>query len=155
MPNAMTLQSHGRLKAAYETMAHRMRNLRASTEKSIERATSLAVTAGSTGAFAYLNERYGQPPANDPSALAEYQLMGVPADLAFGGVATVAVFLGAAGKYEHLVSSVGNGALGAFTYRFGAETGRKHKAQAGQPGGGGAPAQTKASGAASAWGPRY
>jgi hypothetical protein len=145
----MTLASHGRLRAAYETMANRMRGMRLHTEKTIERGAALAFTAGSATAFGYVNERYGKPPASDPSSYPEYTVMGVPVDLAVGGLGTAACLLNMAGKYEHIVSSVSNGSLGAFGYRFGAEYARKHKAQQAA-----APAATKTSGA-TAWGPRF
>lgn len=143
----MSLAAHGRIKQAYETMANRLRNVRKEGEKAIERTAAIAFTSGTATALGYVNEMHGTAPTNDPQGYPEYSLLGVPVDMAVGGVALAATFLGAAGKYDHFVLSIGNGGLSAFGYRFGAEFARKRKAaQAAAP-------AAKTAGAASAWGP--
>lgn len=130
---AFELASAGRMKAAMETMAHRIRNMKQKTEEALDQATTVAFTNGTAMVAGYVNERYGTPPADDASGYKEMKVMGVPADMVAGGILIGGVMLGAFGKYSHLGLSVGNGASSAFLYRFGAEFARKHAAAAGAP----------------------
>jgi hypothetical protein len=148
---AFELANAGRMKAAMETMAHRLRNMKVQTEKTLDQASSVAFTGGTALALGYANERWGKAPTDDAGGYKELTVMSVPVDMLAGGAALAGVFLGAFGKYDQFALSIGNGATSAFAYRFGAEVARKHATQA-------APAQTAASGAlgpgapaASAW----
>lgn len=147
--SAITHHANARLMRAYETLSSRVRSIRANSEKTIDRAVTLGASTVAAGGFGFLNEMYGKAPENDPSGYPEHTLLGVPSDAAAGGVLAAAAMFGLAGKYEHLVISLASGSLNAFSYRFGAEQGRKRKAS-----GGGHPAATKTSGYATPWGPR-
>jgi hypothetical protein len=128
---AFELAAAGRMKAAMETMTHRIRNMKAQTERSLDRASSVAFTGGTALLFGYANERWGAAPPDDAGGYKEVTVMKVPVDMLAGGAALAGVFLGAFGKYDHFGLSIGNGATSAFLYRFGAEFARKHAAQAG------------------------
>lgn len=130
---AFELASAGRMKAALESMAHRVRNMKVKTEEALDQATSIAFTGGTAMLAGYANERYGTPPADDAGGYKEFRVAGIPADMAAGGAAIAGVMLGAFGKYAHFGLSVGNGAASAFLYRFGAEFARKHAAAATAP----------------------
>jgi hypothetical protein len=122
-----------RIKAAFETMQHRLKNIKVQTEKSIERAASVAFTGGTAMLMGYANERWGAPPADDAGGYKEVTVMKVPVDMLAGGIGLAGVFLGAFGKYDHFGLSVSNGAAASFLYRFGAEFARKHPAAAAAP----------------------
>jgi hypothetical protein len=139
---SLAATSPTRIKQAFETMQHRLSNIKKNTERSIERAASVAFTGGTSLLMGYANERWGAPPAADPSGYKELTVMKVPVDMLAGGVGLAGVFLGAFGKYDHFGLSVSNGAAAAFLYRFGAEFARKNPAAAGT-----APAATTTQGA--------
>ncbi len=147
---AFELAAAGRMKAAMETMAHRLRNMKAQTERTLDQASSVAFTGGTALALGYANERWGSAPKDDAGGYKELTVMSVPVDMLTGGAALAGVFLGAFGKYDQFALNIGNGATSAFAYRFGAEMARKHAQQAPA-----APAATSALGpgapAASAW----
>lgn len=116
-----------RMKTSYETAMSRLHNMRKASERGIERAASVAFTGGTATLAGYVNEKWGKPPANDATGMKELTILGLPADMLGGGILLAGTMLGAFGKYDHTALSVGNGALAAFGYRFGAEWAKRHE----------------------------
>ncbi len=119
------IAAHGRVKEQMERLTSRITNMKKSAEKTIHTASTVLFVNAAAGGFGYVNERWGQAPANDPSGLRELTLLGVPADLGLGAAGLIISLFGGLGRYEDMGLSVSNGALAAFTYRFGAEFARK------------------------------
>lgn len=118
-------------RAALETMANRLRSIRRHTEQAVDRATIVGVSGATALGFGYVNERFGTPPANDPSGLKEYTILKVPVDMAVAGVSLAALFLDGFGKYDLVGLGIASGAGDAALYRMGAEFARKHAAAPG------------------------
>jgi len=116
-------RSARRVKEQMERLTSRITNMKKSAEKTIHTASTVLFVNAAAGGFGYVNERWG--PANDPSGLKELTLLGVPADLGIGAAGLIISLFGGLGRYEDMGLSVSNGALAAFTYRFGAEFARK------------------------------
>ena len=139
----MAFESMSRVKELQERLLSRMHNMKKKAEKSIGAAIATVEINGGLAGWGYVNERFGDAPADDPGGLKEHAVMKVPTDLAVGlGLIGVSLF-GGLGKYEEHGLNLGNASTGAFSYRLGAQAGRKALSESG----------TKTSGAAQV-GPR-
>lgn len=113
-----------KLKEYAERMKSRMANVAKKAEVAVDAAMTVVEVGGTAFAFGYVNGRYGALPANaTANALPEYDIAGVPVDLAAGIVLVGLGLLGGAGKYEEHAVRVGAGALGAWGYRTGYQMG--------------------------------
>ena len=113
-----------KLKEYAERMKSRMASVAKQAERSVDAALTVVEVGGTTFAFGYINGRYGAMPANaTANALPEYDIAGVPADLAAGIVLVGVGLMGGAGKYEEHAVRVGAGAIGAWGYRTGFQMG--------------------------------
>jgi hypothetical protein len=92
--------------------------------KWLQRGLAIGLTNGTLFGWGWVNEKFGSTspgaPATGPKNVS---LLGIPVDLAVGGVLTGMSFMGWFGKWSDYVLDVGNGSLGAFAYRMGAELG--------------------------------
>jgi hypothetical protein len=121
----MAFESMARVKELQERLVTRMHNFRKRAEKSMGQAILVVEVNGALAGWGYANERWGDPPADDPNGLREHSIMNVPTDLAVGiGMLGVSMF-GGLGKYEEHGINIGTGSTGAFSYRLGAVAGRK------------------------------
>jgi len=112
-------------KEVQERLLSRMAGMRKKVEKGISQTTEIVEVNGSLFGWGYANERWGEAPADDPSGLKEYKLLGVPADLATGTALLGVALFGGLGKYEDHGIHLGAGSTGAFSYRLGGEVGRR------------------------------
>src|SRR5579872_3080543 len=125
---ALELASVGRMKEQFERMNARVANIKKANEKTIKTAGAIAFVNGTAAVAGYANERWGSAAAADPNGFRELRVLGAPVDL-LGGFAMLGLSLvGGFGKYDEFGLNVGNGALSAFSYRFGAEFARRHAA---------------------------
>jgi len=121
----MAFEGLAKVKALQERLTSRMHSMRAKAEKAIEQTTTVVEVNGTLFGWGYANEKFGEAPADDPSGFKEYKLLGVPADLGAGlGLLGVA-FFGGLGKYDGHGINVGAASTGGFSYRLGAEMGRR------------------------------
>ena len=114
-----------RVKEAYDSLKNRMGRIRKESERTIERALQVVETAGTCGAWGYVNGRWGTVSQHDANAQKEVQLLGVPADIGTGVVLLGVSFFGGLGKYDEHGFNVGTGSASAFAYRMGNELGEK------------------------------
>jgi hypothetical protein len=103
----------------------RIRHMRAAVEKTAGQAIAVAEVNGSLAGWGYANERWGDQPKDDVIGMRELKVMNVPADLAVGLGLLGFTFFGGMGKYEEHGLYLGIGSTGAFSYRLGAESGRR------------------------------
>lgn len=120
-------QSITEVKGAYDRLMSRVSNMKKAAERAAGATQTVLLTNGSIAGFAFANETYGQAPADDATGLKELSVLGAPADLMVGVGMIGLSMMGMFGKYDEMALSVGNGGLGAFTYRFSAEWARKRK----------------------------
>jgi hypothetical protein len=121
----MAFEGLGKIKEMQARLTSRMHSMRAKAEKAIEQTTTVVEVNGTLFGWGYANEKFGEAPADDPSGLKEYKLLGVPADLGAGLAMLGISFFGGLGKYDSHGINVGSASTGAFSYRLGAEMGRR------------------------------
>jgi hypothetical protein len=120
----MDFGSVAKVKEYAERLNARMTNFRQKNEKAIERGFAVLETNGALFAWGYANERWGKT-QDATSGLNEITIVGVPADLGVGLGLLGLSFFGGLGKYAEHGLNLGNGSTGAFSYRMGADLGRK------------------------------
>jgi hypothetical protein len=120
----MDFGSVAKVKEHFERLQARMHNFRVKNEQTIERAFAVVETNGALFAWGYANERWGKT-ADPTIGLNEITVIGVPADLGVGIGLLGLSFFGGLGKYAEHGINLGNGSTGAFSYRMGADLGRK------------------------------
>lgn len=103
----------------------RMANMAVKAERSIDAALTVVEVGGVGFGMGYINGRYGVLPANaTKNTLPEFDVAGVPFDLAGGLALTALSMLGGLGaKYEEHGVRVGAAMLGAYGYRTGYQMG--------------------------------
>jgi hypothetical protein len=126
----MAFESLAKVKELQERLVTRMANMRKRAEKGIGQAMAVAEVNGGLAAWGYANERWGDPPKDDPSGYREVKVMGIPADLTAGLALIGMAMFGGLGKYDEHGLNLGNASTGAFSYRLGAEAGRRAAAKA-------------------------
>lgn len=135
----MAFEGLAKVKEMKERIEGRMKRFREDNEKKIDQGIAIGVTNGGLAALGYANERWGDAPKDDPTGFREIKLAGVPVDVAGGAAVLVTTLFGGFGKYDQVGLAIGNAGTGAFSYRLGAEAGRRGAAKAATTSG--APAQ--------------
>ena len=120
-------------KEALERLQSRMAGMRKTAEKGIEQVTAVVEVNGGLAGWGFVNEAYGKPPKDDVVGMREHAVMGMPTDLVVGLGLLGATMFGGFGKYEQHGLNLSLASTGAFSYRLGAEAGRRHEANAGKP----------------------
>jgi hypothetical protein len=138
---AAAFESLAKVKELQERLVTRMGNMRKRAEKGIGQAIAVAEVNGGLAGWGYANERWGEAPKDDPTGLREVKIMGIPADLTAGLALVGMSMFGGLGKYDEHGLNLGNASTGAFSYRLGAEAGRRAAAKAAQTTTQGAPPQ--------------
>jgi hypothetical protein len=128
----MAYEALARVKQLQERLTSRMANFKKTNEKRIGQAFAIVEVNGGLAAWGYANERWGTAPPDDPIGLREVKVMNVPADLVVGlGLLGVSLF-GGFGKYDEHGLNLGNASTGSFSYKLGAEAGRRAATKASQ-----------------------
>ena len=138
----MAFESLAKVKEFQERLVTRMTNMKKRAEKGIGQAIAVAEVNGALAGWGYANERWGEAPKDDPTGLRELKVMGIPADLTAGIGMLGLAFFGGLGRYDEHGLNVGNASTGAFSYRMGAEAGRRGAQKATQTTTQGAPQMT-------------
>ncbi len=91
----------------------------------VRRGVSIALTNGALFGWGWINEKYGSPsPGAAETGPKNVAVAGIPLDVIVGGAMLAVGFLGVFGKTgSDCAINFGNGSLGAFAYRMGAELG--------------------------------
>jgi hypothetical protein len=121
----MAFEGLSKVKALQERLTSRMHSMRMKAEKAIEQTTTVVEVNGTLFGWGYANEKWGEAPKDDANGFKEYKLLGVPADLGAGLALLGVSFFGGLGKYDSHGINVGAASTGGFSYRLGAEMGRR------------------------------
>jgi hypothetical protein len=122
----MPFESLAKVKQYAERVDARMKTFREKNEQAIERGFQIVEVNGALFGWGFVNEKWGAlPHGADASALKEVTIAGVPVDLAAGAALLGVGLFGGLGKYGEHGINLGNGSVGAFASRMGAELGRK------------------------------
>ena len=96
----MAFESLAKVKELQERLVTRMTNMRKRAEHGIAQAMAIVEVNGGLAAWGYANERWGDPPKDDPSGYREVKVMGIPADLTAGlALIGMAMFGGLGGAW--------------------------------------------------------
>lgn len=125
-----TATSVHQIKGAYDRLVGRVAGMKKRAEAAAGATQQVLLTNAGTAAFAWANETYGNPPANDASGFRELDVMGAPVDLASGLAGVGLAMFGMFGKFDDAALSLANGGLNSFTYRFVGEWARMRRAAA-------------------------
>ncbi len=114
-----------RAKQQLERVENREKKAKEKDREWLQRGVSIALTNGTLFGWGWINEKYGSTsPGAATTGPKNVAIAGIPMDAVVGGAMTAAGFLGWFGKrWSDYALNVGNGSLGAFAYRMGAELG--------------------------------
>jgi hypothetical protein len=129
----MAFEGLAKIKQLQERLTSRMHSMKAKAEKAIEQSTTVVEVNATLFGWGYVNEAFGEAPKDDPSGFKEYKLLGVPADLGAGLALLGVSFFGGLGKYDSHGINIGASSTGGFSYRLGAEMGRRSESAKGHP----------------------
>ena len=122
-----------KLAKAYTSLKGRVERVKEKSELAIGEVIKVGTVAGVAFGCGYANERYGIQVVKEGGPIREYQVAGMPGDLAVGVGITVLALAGAAGKYQEHGSNVGLGFLACYGTRLGQQKGATARITSQQP----------------------